>query len=195
MPIVNGQIDPAVCARCAQGGSTCCKLAPGQEDLCFPVSEIERQRMVEFGPKLGGLTGAPNSKSFLDNLMRLFPNDRAHLVRLFPGHGEHLRLATHPDGRCTFLGPAGCALAREIRPYYCRLFPFWVSAGAVTAFEPRQCLASAEGRTAGKMLALLAMNRSLVLELHGRMRMAWGMAPGRIGEEPGRTPAKVENNA
>ena len=192
---MNKKIDAVVCARCAAVGPTCCRLTPGQEDLCFPVSEIERQRMVEFGPKQGGLTGAPNSKSFLDNLMRLFPRDRAHLDRLFPAHGEHLRLATHPDGRCTFLGPAGCVLAREARPYYCRLFPFWVSAGAVTAFEARECLACAEGRTVQVMLPLLVMSSAVILELHGRMRMAWGMAPILGGVEPGLKPAKVENDA
>lgn len=192
---VNKTIAAAVCARCAACGPTCCRLTPGQEDLCFPVSEIERQRIVEFGPKKSGLTGAPNSKSFLDNLMRLFPRDRAHLDRLFPPHGEHLRLATRPDGSCSFLGSAGCALPREARPYYCRLFPFWVSAGAVTAFEAKGCLAFAEGRTVNGMLSSLSMSRVMVLELHGRMRMAWGMAPGDDGEEPGRKRVRVKNDA
>jgi len=166
-----------VCARCAAVNPTCCRLTPGKEDLCFPVSEIERQRIVEFGPKRGGLTGAPNSKAFLDNLVRLFPGDKAYLTRIFPLHGEHLRLATLPGGACTFLGPAGCVLPREARPYYCRLFPFWVSAGAVDAFDAKDCLASCEGRTVGRMLTLLEMPPAMVLDLHGRMRMAWGMSP------------------
>ncbi|WP_423747885.1 zinc/iron-chelating domain-containing protein [Fundidesulfovibrio terrae] len=169
--------DAQVCARCALVNPTCCRLTPGEEDLCFPVSEIERQRIVEFGPSKGGLTGSPNSKSFLDNLLRLFPRDKAHLATVFPHHGEHLRLATLPDGSCTFLGPTGCVLTREARPYYCRLFPFWVSAGAVAAFDVKTCLACHEGRTVMKMLPLLETTRAVVLELHGRMRMAWGMAP------------------
>ena len=192
---VSTKKDAFVCIRCAAMGPTCCSLVPGQEDLCFPVSEMERQRIVEFGPKKGGLTGAPNSKRFLDNLMRLFPRDRKHLVAVFPPHGEHLRLATHPDGRCSFLGASGCSLPREARPYYCRLFPFWVSAGAVTAFEAKGCLACSEGRTIQGILPLIEMSRALVLELHGRMRMAWGMAPGDDGEEPGRTRVRVKNDA
>ncbi|GFK94971.1 hypothetical protein NNJEOMEG_02819 [Fundidesulfovibrio magnetotacticus] len=189
---MNQTKDAYVCARCAAVGATCCRLNPGQEDICFPVSELERQRIVEYGPRLGGLTGAPNSKSFLDNLRRLFPGDRALVTRRFPPHGEHLRLATRPDGACAFLAPDGCVLPREARPYYCRLFPFWISAGAVTAFEARGCLACTEARTVAGMLELLGMTPANVRELHGRLRLAWGLVPGGP-EEP--LPAKVENNA
>lgn len=187
--------DANVCARCARLNPTCCRLTPGQEDLCFPVSELERQRIVEYGPRMCGLTGAPNSKAFLTNIMRLFPRDRAALAAVFPPHGEHLRLATLPSGECAFLGQKGCILPREARPYYCRLFPFWVSAGAVTAFDAKGCLACDEGRAVSGMLPLLGMTRSMVRELHGRMRMAWGLAPGEGGDEPGKQPARVGNDA
>jgi len=187
--------DAQVCARCAAISPTCCNLTPGQEELCFPVSEIERQRIVEFGPTRGGLTGAPNSSAFLDNLMRLFPGDREHLSKVFPPHGEHLRLATDPDGNCTFLGPRGCTLSGEVRPYYCRLFPFWVSAGAVTAFDAKDCLACREGRIVSGMLPLFSQKRSAVRELHGRMRMAWGMSPDEHVARTERKRTKVDKNA
>jgi Fe-S-cluster containining protein len=138
---------------------------------------MERQRIVEYGPKKGGLTGQRNSKAFLDHVSRLFPGEGKRLAVLFPAHGEHLRLATLPDGRCAFLGPTGCVLPREARPYYCRLFPFWVSAGAVTAFDAKGCLACDEGRSVKGMLPLLEMSRPLVLKLHGQLRLAWGMVP------------------
>jgi len=187
---------PHVCARCSLVHPTCCRLTPGQEDLCFPVSELERQRIVEYGPAMGGLTGAPNSKEFLANMVKLFPRDRKLIAGLFPPHGQHLRLATHRDGRCTFLGHSGCVLPREARPYYCRLFPFWVSAGAVTAFDAKaSCLACEEGRTVSGMLPLFDMTRAMVRELHGCMRMAWGLAPGDDTDEPGKARARVENDA
>jgi hypothetical protein len=152
-------------------------LTPGQEDLCFPVSELERQRIVEFGPGRGGLVSAPNSKAFLGHMSRLFPKDRAMLGKAFPQGGGHLRLATSKDGRCTFLSQTGCVLPWEARPYYCRLFPLWVSASAVTAFVAKGCLAGAEGRTVAGMLGLLGMDPAQVRELHGRMRLAWGFIP------------------
>jgi len=44
------------CSRCAEQGPTCCVLTPGNEDLCFPVSTIERLRIEEhIGP-----TGEPS---------------------------------------------------------------------------------------------------------------------------------------
>lgn len=169
--------DPDVCARCAAVGHCCCVLTPGQEELCFPVSEMERQRIVESGPGRAGLCAAPNSAAFLGHMTRLFPRDRAWFAQVFPPQGRHLRLATRPDGRCVYLAEAGCRLPREARPYYCRLFPFWVSAGAVAAFEAKGCLAFKQGRTVQGMLSLLGMSQAAVRELHGRMRLAWGLVP------------------
>ena len=183
--------DADVCARCAVRGSTCCRLTPGQEELCFPVSEIERQRIIEAAPGVGGLTGAANTRTFLAHMTRLFPRDRRRMAELFPLGGQHLRLATRLDGSCLFLGPEGCALPREVRPYYCRLFPFWVSAGAVAAFEASCCLAAQESGAVKPLLRQLRMTPGMVLELHGRMRMAWGLPPGEDGISPGKHRDKV----
>ena len=86
--------DPEICARCADVGRCCCVLAPGQEELCFPVSEMERQRIVESGPGRAGLSAAPNSEAFLGLMSRMFPRDRTWLAQMFPAGGGHLRLAT-----------------------------------------------------------------------------------------------------
>jgi len=129
----------------------------------------------------------------VDSLMRLFPDERARVAALFPLRGEHLRLAALPDGSCSFLGIAGCVLRWEVRPYSCRLFPFWVSAGAVTVRAGMGCLAYAEGRTPEGMLPLLVMNHAMARELHGRMRLAWGMSPG--GEVSGLMTAEMEDYA
>jgi len=187
--------DSSICAQCALVNPTCCRLSAGQEDLCFPVSEIERQRIVEFGPSMGGLTGARNSTAFLDSMIRLFPGSRTLVTGRFPPRGEHLRLATHPDGRCSFLGPRGCILPREARPYYCRLFPFWVTAGAVTAFDARGCLARDTGKSVAGMLSLFGLTRAMVRQLHGRMLLAWGLAPGEGPDETGPIRPRVVQDA
>ncbi|WP_243438383.1 YkgJ family cysteine cluster protein [Fundidesulfovibrio soli] len=187
--------DTYVCAQCASLGPTCCRLEPGQEDLCFPVSELERQRIVDAAPQMGGLTGAPNTAPFLAHMMRLFPRDRAHMASLFPSHGGHLRLATRPDGGCSFLAAEGCILPREVRPYYCRLFPFWVSAGAVAAFDASGCLACKRSKGVRELLAQLGMSHAMVLDLHGRMRLAWGMTPFEDGELLARLKDRVGKNA
>lgn len=170
--------DEPVCARCAAAGPTCCSLTPGQEEVCFPVSEMERARIVEAdGLAVGGFVHQANTEAFLAQMGRLFPRDRKILPRIFPPGGEHLRLAVDRKGDCVFLRADGCRLPRDARPYYCRLFPFWISGGAVTAFAAPGCLVHREGRTVSRMLALLEYSEAGVRELHGRLRLAWGLPP------------------
>lgn len=201
LPESPGRSASDVCAQCAKEGGCCCLLTPGQEELCFPVSEMERRRIMEHGehgdhgPTLGELASAPNAPAFLGHLARLFPKDRALLEELFPPQGTHLRLATRPDGGCTFLTAAGCSLPREARPYYCRLFPFWVSAGSVAAFVAEGCIAARQGRTVSGMLAALDVTAEEVRELHARMRMAWGLTPQDDRNRSADVPPKLDTNA
>lgn len=170
--------DGAVCVACAAAGPTCCTLTPGQEELCFPVSDIERTRIVEqVGLTLGAFTPQANTGAFVANLARLFPRERAILARLFPREGQHLRLSVDTAGNCVFLRADGCCLPRAVRPYYCRLFPFWLSGGAVSAFAAPGCLVHRQGRTVPRMLALLDSTEADVRDLHGRLRLAWGLPP------------------
>lgn len=173
-----GPANPDICGRCAAVGSTCCVLTPGQEETCFPVSEIERQRIVDhLGPSRGAFVVEANSGAFLANLYHLFPRERQRLAALFPETGRHLRLAVTPAGRCVFLRASGCCLPRQVRPYYCRLFPFWVSGGRLTAFAAAGCLVHSQGRNMAAMLALVGTSEARARELHGRLRLAWGLPP------------------
>lgn len=169
--------DPHVCARCAATGPTCCVLTPGQEEFCFPLSEIERHRILETGAGKGFFAQEPNSSAFLDNLRKLFPGEEERLEQLFPARGFHHRLATGPDGRCMLLGPRGCTLPREARPYYCRLFPLWPERGEVMVFGAGRCLARQEARGLLPLLRLLGESETNLRHLHGRLRLAWGLTP------------------
>ncbi len=167
-----------VCRRCAGQGSTCCCLTPGEEELCFPVSDTEKHRIVEhLGLDRGAFTQEPNSGAFRANLHRLFPRERRVVDAIFPAAGRHLRLSCDARGRCVFLRAHGCLLPRQVRPYYCRLFPFWVVGGRVTAFAAAGCLAHREGRDVAAMLALLDGTEADARDLHGRLRLAWGLPP------------------
>lgn len=167
-----------ICARCAAAGPTCCELTPGHEDQCFPVSESERHRIVEHvGLSRGAFTAEPNSAAFLSGMHRLFPRERQAVEALFPAGGRHLRLSVSPAGRCVFLRSDGCSLPRQARPYYCRLFPFWMASDRVSGFAAATCLVHREGRTVTGMLALLDVTEAQVRDLHGRLRLAWGLPP------------------
>lgn len=171
--------DPHVCARCARKGPTCCQLEPGNEEFCFPLSEMERDRILQH---LAGDEGAfaqqANTKGFVENLYKLFPGEREAVDRLFPRTKFHIRLAVDQEGRCRLLGSQGCRLPREIRPYYCRLFPFWF-AGGLSVFTSSRCLVQREARTPRRMLALIGETEKRLKELYGRLRLAWGLAPRR----------------
>ena len=125
-------MDPFVCKRCAGLGPTCCQLTPGAEEACFLLSNPEKDRIREAAPQLGAFAVAPNSSAFLDNIIRLFPTEKELVQEIFPERKEHFRLATDREGRCKLLGPEGCLLPVESRPYYCRIFPFWVHGGRLT---------------------------------------------------------------
>lgn len=169
--------DPHVCARCAASGPTCCTLTPGQEEFCFPLSEIERHRILEAGAGKGFFAQEANTSAFLDNLRKLFPGEEGRLDELFPARGAHFRLATGPDGECKLLGPEGCTLPREARPYYCRLFPLWPQRGEVMVFGAGRCLARQEAHGLNAILRLLGESKENLRHLHGRLRLAWGFRP------------------
>jgi Fe-S-cluster containining protein len=152
-------------------------LAPGQEEFCFPLSEIERHRILETGADKGFFAQEVNSAAFLDTMRKLFPGEEERLAALFPDRGSHFRLATHPDGRCKLLGPQGCTLPREARPYYCRLFPLWPERGEFMVFGSGRCLARQEARGLAAILRILGENQANLRHLHGRLRLAWGLTP------------------
>jgi Fe-S-cluster containining protein len=171
--------DPEVCRRCAGCfPTTCCVHTPGDEETCFPVSDMERRRIEEhIALDRGAMTLEPNSEAFRNALRRLFPLERRAVDGLFPNGGWHQRLSRDARGRCVFLRAAGCLLPRQARPYYCRLFPFWVAGSRVTVIAAADCLARREGGDPAGMLALLSCAEKLALDLHGRLRLAWGLPP------------------
>lgn len=172
-------VDPHVCARCGAEGSTCCKLQPGQEQHCFPMSAEERERMAPYVDGDSAFTLELNTEAFAQGLRCAFPHDKASIDALFPVDGTacHYRLATHPDGACTLLGPEGCILPREARPYYCRLFPFWVCGRKVMIFTSSCCLAQRETKAFARLAEALGMTDAEIRRLHDRLRRAWGLDP------------------
>lgn len=173
--------DSPVCARCAGPdrtggeGGTCCRLAPGQEEFCFPLSAPEREAMAAAGATAEHFVVQANSEAFVDNLKRLFPGEGERVEALFPAGAEHHRLALDEGGACLLLGPAGCLLPREARPHYCLLFPFWILGGRQRYFEFAQCQAQRESRAGTGLMELLGMTREGVRETYNRLRRSWGL--------------------
>ncbi|MGE4293289.1 MAG: YkgJ family cysteine cluster protein [Desulfovibrio sp.] len=169
--------DPSVCKRCALEGPTCCRLEPGQEEFCFPLSDKEKERIQDFQPDEGGFALQENTEGFLLNLLRLFPAEHDLIRALFPPRKFHFRLAVDEKGACRFLGRTGCRIPSELRPYYCRLYPFWVVGGRVNFFDASSCLARREAVNLLRMYDSFGLNAAQVRDLMGRLRLAWGLPP------------------
>jgi hypothetical protein len=121
----------------------------------------------------------PNTSAFVDNVSRLFPGEQVRIHELFPPEGVHDRLAVDAGGACLLLGPEGCRLPREARPYYCRLFPFWIRSSRQMYFEFKECQALRESRGGAGLLKRLGMTEPGVFDLYHRLREAWGLLERR----------------
>jgi hypothetical protein len=167
--------DSDACARCAQRFGSCCRLEPGQEEYCFPLSAAEHAGMTAAGAKPEHFAAQENTAAFVENLCRLFPGEEAALRALFPLGDAHERLAITPAGTCGLLGESGCGLPRAARPLYCLLYPFWIRGGLLMYFEFERCLALLEGCGAGSLMRRLGMVEAGIRTLHNDLRMAWGL--------------------
>jgi Fe-S-cluster containining protein len=138
---------------------------------------VEKDRIRDFAPHRGAFAVAANSAAFVSRMVRLFPSEADAVAALFPAKKDHFRLATDRSGRCTLLGQTGCRLPVEARPYHCRLFPIWFSAGQATVLATPNCLALREATSMARLLDSLDMNLLRARDLHGRLRLAWGLPP------------------
>lgn len=134
----------------------------------------------ELSGDAGAFARQANSQAFLENMRSLFAGEDEAVDALFPANGFHMRLATDESGRCRLLGSEGCALSREARPYYCRLFPFWFKGDALYVFAAQECRAQAEAGTGRRLLTLFDTSEKRLKEVYGRLRLAWGMPPRRV---------------
>jgi Fe-S-cluster containining protein len=79
------------------------------------------------------------------------PDGDHHWVRIvFDREGKRPVLRHHPDGYCIFLeNGKGCRLPMDVRPLYCRIYPFDFNAEGITGLVKNGCPAHLlpEGRT------------------------------------------------
>jgi Fe-S-cluster containining protein len=153
-------------------------MDPSQTTLCFPLSEAERLRLAPYARGAGKPDHAlaETVPPFLRAMKNLFPGCGAGLEALFPSPGNHAILPILSDGSCVFLGPSGCDLPRDTRPWYCRLFPLWFHKKKIDRFIPRECLITREVHSVGGILAALGIDAAGALELHASLCRDWGLS-------------------
>lgn len=182
--------DPPICAKCAGQSHTCCYVSPGNEDCCFPISKAERTRILkQYEPGIDDenfFAISHNTPEFLDAMYNLFPGEQNTLGKIFPNGHKHFRLATLNTGFCVFLGEQGCTLAREVRPWFCKLFPFWIKNGELTAFTASYCLVAKGAMSPTGMLNIMGQNSDAVREIFNQLRLDWGLVPATPGIKLGK---------
>lgn len=173
-----------ICARCAEKFPTCCRIVPGTEASCIPISPEERSKLELHASKPGipACVEESNSEGFLRSVHKLFPGRRDIIQKLFPSRDFHFRLSVTVDGSCIFLDQSGCVLPVEARPYYCRLYPFWFINSKLFTLTSPECLAVNTCSTTSGLLALFKTDPSALRTLHDSLLTAWGL----FADEPRR---------
>lgn len=121
------------------------------------------------------LPQVPNSTEFISAMHGLFPLEKAEIARAFPPDGSHRQMASPKAMGCAFLSAEGCMLPREARPWYCRLFPFWILGGKLNAFQAEGCLAVQEERSIKGLLQCFGTTANDVVKMFAALKIDWGI--------------------
>ncbi|MDR1241493.1 MAG: hypothetical protein LBM00_01725 [Deltaproteobacteria bacterium] len=181
-----------ICARCAGQGLTCCRIgqaAPDntpadRESVCFPVSVNEQRRIIEdlraHSHGTHSVTAAQlfahasNDEKFYAAMRALFPAGGELLKQLYPAGGQHLHMRLRPDGACACLSDTGCVLSVQARPWYCRIFPFWVIKSRLLIFKSETCLAVAH-KSLPSIMRAFSTDKQELFGLYAHLRRDWGL--------------------
>jgi Fe-S-cluster containining protein len=164
------------CELCAEKSLTCCQLIPGQEEFCFPLSDLEVALLKNDLPETEAcFVLMPNSNAFIQTITNLFPFNRKILQQRFPPGSSHLRLATDAEGKCVFLGKRGCVLSDDHRPLLCRLFPFWIVGEQFYIFAYEKCLPIRRAQSFPEILTSFGMTVETLGNFYDQLCLAWGI--------------------
>ncbi|MDL2280202.1 hypothetical protein LJC15_06065 [Desulfovibrio sp. OttesenSCG-928-G11] len=117
----------------------------------------------------------PNSQEFITSMKALFPREKNRIEQLFPPGKKHLSLRLRADGACVFLGGDGCRLPRPARPWYCRLFPAWMTGLGPSLFTAKGCLIAERAQNPAHGIRLMAADPDELRAIFARLRRDWGL--------------------
>lgn len=175
--------DQGVCARCHQAGTGCCSLGKGSTNSMFGLTWGE----VEAISQASGLE--PGEFCVQDQAPPEFVAQASAIHPVFsdtmPG-AKRIRLRVSDAGDCHFLGPRGCALPLEARPFYCRLYPFWFTRdGRLMVLASDTCLAQQYALSWREVLSRLKESEARLRMLFERLvRLAADHKARCLEEEP-----------
>ena len=172
---LNHKMEKYICAQCSEIYPTCCQIKQERTEYCFPLSESEIEKIRK---KIGTddfYVQEKNSNNFIQKLISLLPEYKQKIVQLFPPNGTHYRLRLKDNGKCYFLTDNGCDLARDDRPFYCQIYPFWIYNQKITYFEDKYCLAQKKTKKIGHLLKLFSVTIDSIEDNFNSMITALGI--------------------
>ncbi|MDR1490575.1 MAG: hypothetical protein LBS65_08890 [Desulfovibrio sp.] len=167
--------DDCLCRLCALESGTCCRTDPKLADLIFPLSLPEIAKLEKYGQNPEVFRAVRrNTPAFMRSARALFPGETARITELFPVGGKHFSLALRNDGACVFLGDFGCVLPRAHRPWYCLLFPVWMTSRSLALFSADNCLIVRRSGTPARAAGLMGESVAGIRVLYARLCRDWG---------------------
>jgi len=165
-----------ICIECSRVFPTCC-VAPDNRREEMTVLSADEVTMIlsETGYKNCSqyIAEVPNSKDFFKKLASLFPYNVEEIIAKNKPGAHHYRIRIKKDNRCSFLTDTGCLLPYNSRPWFCRIYPFWVMDGEVELFTNNQCLALLRSSGISQVYDLFNTNEQEVVELYSKLKDAW----------------------
>lgn len=168
-----------ICRKCYSKNTSCCTLKPGNNEKMMvpPVSEAEIQQILNFSGKkrLDIFENKNNSTFYINQMLNLFPNMETSISKAFPENGRHFELRT-TNHACTLLGINGCVLPKEIRPHFCRIYPFWFFEDEPHIFQDSDCLALESSNTIAEVFLSLGTNPEFLKQIYSQILQDWGLS-------------------
>lgn len=163
-----------ICARCSTIYGSCCVAAQWSDFHSTLVSGNEAKRIMNYMKK-GGLffSWEPNNESFIKFIISLFPEFSEDTLRAFNPDESHRSLGIDCFGRCSLLGGNGCLLPYDVRPLFCRIYPFWFIRGELKIFKNERCLALDVTTDPDKMIQLFRTSRSTLEIIYKKILLEW----------------------
>jgi Fe-S-cluster containining protein len=165
-----------ICIECSRVFPTCCVAPNNRKEEMTVLSADEVTMMLSVtGEKNRGqyIAKVPNSIDFFKKLAALFPCNTEEIIAKNKPGAWHYRIGIKNDNRCPFLTETGCLLPCNSRPWFCRIYPFWVMNGKVELFTNNQCLALLRSSAISQVYGLFHTNEQEVLELYSRLKDTW----------------------
>ena len=159
----------SVCQICHENLTGCCLMKPDWEPYMFGLTLMEVKRIIMHCNLLPG-------ESFIVDRVH---NDFVFMCRDINSQFKQLfinnfriRLRTK-DGKCVFLGDEGCVLPVDIRPFYCRIYPFWFTdKEELIVLQSPDCLCQQDSDTLEGMLTQMGENEDNLKMLYYQWKEA-----------------------